>query len=95
MMANAKAIYLYLDYLELFGGYTMEQRGRLVTAMLEYATTGVIPEFDGPEIYVWPVLRGQLDRDREKYEAKCKRNAENARNRHSEQSATKNERYQF
>ena len=83
-MANAKAIYLYLDYLELFGEYTMEQRGRLVTAMLEYAATGVIPEFDGPERFVWPSLRGQMDRDNEKYEAKCRRNAENARSRHSE-----------
>ena len=83
-MADAKAIYLYLDYLELFEGYTLEQVGRLITAMLEYAVTGVIPEFDGPERYVWPMLRGQIDRDREKYNARCKQNAENARSRHSE-----------
>lgn len=83
-MAGAKAIYLYLDYLELFGGYTMEQRGALITAMLEYAATGVIPEFAGPERYVWPVLRSQLDRDREKYNARCRQNAENARNKRAE-----------
>lgn len=83
-MADAKAIYLYLDYLELFGVYTMEQRGALITAMLEYAATGVIPEFTGPERYVWPMLRGQIDRDREKYNARCKQNAENARSRRSE-----------
>ena len=83
-MADAKAIYLYLDYLELFEGYTLEQVGHLISAMLEYAATGVIPEFDGPERYVWPMLRGQIDRDREKYNARCKQNAENARSRRSE-----------
>ena len=83
-MADAKAIYLYLDYLELFGGYTLEQRGALITAMLEYAATGVLPAFDGPERYVWPMLRGQIDRDREKYNARCKQNAENAKRRYSE-----------
>lgn len=83
-MADAKAIYLYLDYLELFGGYTLEQRGCLITAMLEYAATGVLPEFEGPEHYVWPMLRGQIDRGREKYNARCRQNAENARGRRSE-----------
>ena len=80
-MADAKAIYLYLDYLELFGEYSLEERGRLITAMLEYATTGAIPELEGPERYVWPTLRGQIDRDREKYNARCRQNAENARGR--------------
>ena len=94
-MADAKAIYLYLDYLELLGGYTLEQRGRLVTAMLEYAATGAIPDFDGPERYVWPMLRGQIDRDREKYNARCKQNAENARGRRSEHSTTDSERQPF
>lgn len=90
-MADAKAIYLYLDYLELFEGYTIEQRGQLVTAMLEYAATGAVPDFDGPEGYVWPVLRGQIDRDREKYNARCKRNAENARRKQSEPPATESD----
>lgn len=83
-MANAKALFLYLDYLELFEGFTMEQRGRLVTAMLEYVTRGAIPDFDGPERYVWPALRGQIDRDTAKYEARCKQNAANARRQPSE-----------
>lgn len=94
-MADAKAVFLYNSYLELFGSYTMEERGRLVTAMLEYSVHGVIPEFNGPERYVWPALCGQIDRDREKYQTRCKQNADNARKKHKEQPATDNERQPF
>lgn len=90
-MADSKAIFLYLDYLELFREFTLEERGRLITAMLEYVTTGAIPEFTGPERYVWPSLRNQIDRDTAKYEEKCRKNAENARKRRSENLAMESE----
>ena len=80
-MAKAKAVYLYLDYLELFESFSLEERGRLITAMLQYAAHGVSPEFNGPERYIWPTLRGHIDRDREKYEKTCRQNAENARSK--------------
>lgn len=94
-MSDAKAIYLYLDYLELLGGYTFEERGRLVTAMLEYAATGAAPDFDGPERYVWPSLRNQIDRDTARYEERCRKNAENARKRRADNSAIDSERQPF
>ena len=75
----AKALYLYYDILEQFENYTLEQIGGIVIAMLEYAAHGIEPEFKGPEIYIWPALKSQIDRDLEKYARICRQNAEKAR----------------
>ena len=68
---------LYLSYRESLEPYTMEERGRLVTAMMDYQATGVIPIFPGNERYLWPTLQSQLDRDIRAYEEKCAKNQEN------------------
>lgn len=67
-------ICLYLDYLELLETYDMASRGRLITALLRYARTGELPDFQGPERYVWPCLQGQYDRDAANYEKRCAQN---------------------
>ena len=68
---------LYLSYRESLEPYTMEERGRLVTAMMNYQATGEIPAFSGNERFLWPTLRSQLDRDIQGYEEKCAKNREN------------------
>lgn len=67
----------YLSYRESLEPYTMEERGRLVTAMMDYQATGEIPAFSGNERFLWPTLRSQLDRDIQGYEEKCAKNREN------------------
>jgi hypothetical protein len=50
------------------------EKGRLFTAMLEYAETGKEPTLNGSERFVWPAAKLNID----KYDARCKTNQKNA-----------------
>lgn len=63
-----------LSWLEPYGD---AERGRLLTAMLEYSMTGAVPDLRGNEKYIWPALRDKIDRDREAYEETCRKNRSN------------------
>ena len=78
----------YLDAIELLGD---AERGRLFTALLEYGRTGVAPQLGGNERYIFPLIKAQIDRDRDRYNSKCAQNAESARKR---TQANASERYQ-
>ena len=53
------------------------ERGRLFTACLCYSMTGAEPELRGNERFVFPMIRGQIDRDNAKYEKTCATNRAN------------------
>lgn len=46
------------------------ERGRLLTAMLEYARTGAEPELSGNELYTWGAVKAAVDKQRKLYENK-------------------------
>ena len=46
------------------------ERGRLLLAMVRYAKDGSEPNLSGNERFLWPVVRGQIDRDIDVYESK-------------------------
>ena len=73
------AYHSYLDSMELLND---GERGRLFTACLEYSKTGVAPRLTGNERFVFSTIRGQIDRDNEKYKSKCKKLSENASSRY-------------
>jgi len=73
-MAEISFVCLYLDYLETLTPYTDAERGRLMMAMLNYAAHGLVPEFTGNERYIWPSLKGQIDRDKKNYADRCEKN---------------------
>ena len=52
------------------------ERGRLFTACLIYSMTGEMPELKGNERFIFPTIQGQIDRDKEKYFAKCEKQRE-------------------
>lgn len=60
---KTKNIYvpLWLTYGQYFSSYTDEQVGRLARAMMAYRETGVEPEFEGDEKYIWPAIRRDID----------------------------------
>lgn len=68
---------IYLDYQEQFELLTDEQAGRLIKAIIKYEKQGEIIELDGTTKMAFSFIKAQLDRDREKYQAKCKKNKEN------------------
>lgn len=76
-MADIPYVCLYMSYLQSLSPFTDAERGRLVTAMMNYAATGEVPQFDGNERFIWPSLQNQIDRDIETYQAKCARNRAN------------------
>ena len=56
---------IWCSFAEIIEPLNDSERGRLFTAMLEYAESGVLPEFKGNERYVWPVAKQSIDRARE------------------------------
>lgn len=69
-------ICLYHSYLDAIQALGDAERGRLLTAMLEYSISGAAPQLGGNERYIFPMVKAQIDRDREKYEEKCRANSE-------------------
>ena len=68
----------YHSYLESMEPLSDAERGRLFTALLEYSMTGIAPELRGGERYTFAALKGNIDRDVAKYNAKCAKNKESA-----------------
>ena len=64
----------YYSYLELMELLTDEECGRLFKAALRYSTSGEDMECCGNERFIWPMIRGTIDRDKEKYEKRCEIN---------------------
>ncbi len=60
-------VYLYASYTDILEPFTFEERGRLLTAMLDYAHNRQEPTFTGNERYIWPSIRQQLQRDIDTY----------------------------
>lgn len=60
---------------ELLEAYDDAQIGRLMLAMMDYAFSGLVPAFDGPERYIWPALRRHVDQ----CAAKSEKNRQNAK----------------
>ena len=76
-MTEIPYVCLYSRYLQTLAPFTDEERGRIMTAMLTYSTTGEIPEFEGNERYIWPTIQAQIDRDASAYQEKCAKNRAN------------------
>lgn len=78
-MKEMTYICFYTDYLDALEPYSMEERGNLLTAMLQFAATGTEPVFTGNERFIWGLLRGQMERDMKVYEERCIRNQQNGK----------------
>lgn len=68
---------IYLDYEEQFNLLTDEQVGQLMRAIIKYEKTQEIPQLEGMLKMAFSFIKTQLDRDREKYQARCEKNKEN------------------
>lgn len=68
----------YYSYLDFMAELSDAECGRLFKACLIYGKTGTAPELRGNERFVWPGIKSQIDRDSQKYQEKCEKNAKNA-----------------
>ena len=74
MAKEQKGFVIYGDVQTVVDELNDEQVGKLFRAMLTYFATGKAPKFDGVLKYVWIPIKQQMDRDKEKYDAKCEKN---------------------
>ena len=78
-MAEIPYVCLYSSYLDSVMPFSEAERGRLLTAMLVYAVRGEEIRLPGNERFLWPTLKGQIDRDAAAYRDRCEKNRDNAR----------------
>lgn len=75
-MAEKDSFVLYNSYYDLIEDLNMEQRGLLLTAILEHARGENQPVLDPIVKIAYRVIAAQLDRDRKKWEETCAKRAE-------------------
>lgn len=72
-------ILYYEDVSNLERTFTPEEVGTIILWLNEYALYGVVPDSDNKSLlFAFETLRGKIDRDTEKYNEKCKKNAYSA-----------------
>ena len=72
-------IKLFVDYLDAIEPLGDAERGRLFTALLQYAGTGEVPQLSGNERFLFPMMRAQIDRDNAEYQMFLTKQAENGK----------------
>ena len=77
-----KYLKVFTDFVEDMKELGAAERGRLFTAMLEYAETGIEPALPGNERFVWGTAKKNLDNQRDSYEKRCEINRQNITNRY-------------
>ena len=77
MSKDQKGFIVYGDIKAVIDELADEQVAQLFRGMVEYFTTGKAPKFSGVLKFVWITIKQQMDRDKEKYDAKCEKNREN------------------
>ena len=77
MSKDQKGFIVYGDIKAVVDELTDEQTGQLFKGMVGYFTDGKAPKFTGILKFVWITIKQQMDRDKEKYDAKCEKNREN------------------
>lgn len=92
-MKYLKVFVDFADKIELLGD---AERGRLFTAMLEYASSGAEPDLRGNERFIWPTAKSEIDRQSESYKARCETNRKNITSRYESLriATNRNESYQ-
>lgn len=74
-MAERPGFMIYFDIASALSKLTDEEAGKLFKAIMDYATSGNVHELDGICGFAFEVIRPRIDRDREAYEEKCKKNS--------------------
>ena len=62
-MAEITYIKVFVDSLDAIEPLGDAERGRLFTSLLTYARSGKVPQLNGNERFLFPMMRAQIDRD--------------------------------
>ena len=81
MQKEANTILLFTDQRAAIDYLSDDDAGQLFKAIYAYADEGDMPDFNGPMMSLFTVIRTQIDRSREAYKAKCEKNRTNSMKR--------------
>ena len=81
MAKEQKGFVIYGDTREVVKRLSDEEAGQLLKGMFDYFVDGKEPKFKGVLEFVFIPIKQQMDRDADKYEAKCEKMRENAQKR--------------
>ena len=85
MQKDANTILLFTDQRAAINYLSDDDAGQLFKAIYAYADEGDMPDFNGPMMSLFMVIRTQIDRSREAYKAKCEKNRTNSMKRKTKQ----------
>ncbi len=66
-----KYLRIWTDFVDDMELLSYAERGRLITAMLEYAKDGKQPDLTGNERFLWSTAKKNIDAQKESYQTKC------------------------
>ncbi len=88
MQKDANTILLFTEHRAAIDYLSDEDAGKLIKALFAYVDEGKLPDFNGPMMSLFMVIRTQIDRSHEAYKAKCEKNSANAKKRFATHSAS-------
>lgn len=77
-----KYVKIFVDFRKSLDMLSDAEKGRLFSAMLEYAESGTEPDLKGNERFIWPTAKMNIDKTAESYERVSKANRENVTKRY-------------
>ncbi len=72
-----KALMVYFDWIDAIETLAPSERWPTLAALVEYSRYGAVPELEGAAKMLFTLAKPIIDHDREKYEHRCRVNAEN------------------
>ena len=81
MQKDANTILLFTEHRAAIDYLSDEDAGKLIKALFAYVDEGKLPDFNGPMMSLFTVIRTQIERSREAYKAKCEKNRSNSMKR--------------
>ena len=85
-----KYVKMFTDYEVTLRELNDEELGRLMRAMFRYAQDGTLPQFQGNERFIWPMIQQTVDREAEAYDNKVSA-TRRARQQRSQQKQTEDD----
>ena len=89
MQKDANTILLFTEHRVAIDYLSDEDAGKLIKALFAYVDEGKLPDFNGPMMSLFTVIRTQIDRSHEAYKAKCEKNRSNSMKRKAMQGNSK------
>ena len=72
-MGKQPGVMLYFDLRGSLNRLSLEDKGRLLDAILDFGQYGAVPEFEGMLGLAWDFIQPRVERDRERYEEKVQK----------------------